>query len=929
MTKILAIDSRTDELLCELNNRGEKLLFSDSHVEEIEGEHSHNFTMPAGIPEAQFFGNRGRYLIPSEDGDFLEFIIYRATTSMGKRKKIVSIAAYTEMDKSHVIDPGTYTGTLEELANIGLPFTDYRLGVFEDIRIRTVIIEEHIGVYSFLVKVAKAFEVETRFRVEVSGTRFIGRYLDFVKRRGSDIQKEIVYGVDLIDMEMTEHSDRIVTELLCIGPEKADGTRLVATVRDEDAFQRWNRKGKPIIGIYTPQSNRQDMTLEELKQYGSTELKKRIDSVVEYRISAASIESAYPKEKVRLGSTLRIKNPEFEPPLYADARAIRVERSIIDKKQKTFTIGEVKTYTEEDATKTWRALQQIYGIKIIRNEIEPLGRSNTIWIKPRDPLNPLIPEIAHTFNFDTQRWEKTAPTDASEIGGVVVGEQYNGVSITPEDGLGVTRTDGLVRTFVNATEGIFIETISDETGTFEKVFFVDELGNLTFAGIIRGSEIILGGENNRDGTLKVLNADGDLSSELRAGYFGTEEARVGYLDAPNKLEYADFRGQTLTYWVSSDEVNGNQPSDENSGTNGWNEPLRTIQEAVNRIPKSFDGSVNIILAGNRTFNEEIIIAGFFGNGRITITNDTGRNTINGKVIVQKNITACTLERLRINSTDGYTALDLNASVGTVNDCIINGATGGTTSAIRVGAGGFWEVINTAMYNINYGIRATYGGNAYALDCTGEANNYAFQAYSSAFIAGGGTAPTGLIGNTSEYHGGIVKGSWTFPAPPAPPAPTPVEATKTYSANSGSGTWRADFGGLWDSGSNYGNAVTQGSWSGYGPFTGAFIFGTAPSSDVTGKTIKRIRIQITRLSGGVYAAQNVVIRPHGSTSRPSGNVSLQSLNYAAGIKVGETRWITLPSSFHAGFQNGSYKGLGINGGSYVKLSKTARLEITYE
>ncbi|PKH09867.1 phage tail spike protein [Planomicrobium sp. MB-3u-38] len=927
MTKIIAIDPQTNTRLGELNNRGHRTFFFDEHIHQLVGEHSFTFSMDSHIKEAEFFSKRGRFLIPSERNGFHEFIIHK-TQTIDDEKTVIGTAAYTEMDTAYIVGPGTYTGTLEELASEVLQYTKYRLGVFQDIRIRSVVVEEHMGAYAFLRLLAKTFEVEIDVRIELSGTRFTGRYVDFLVRIGEEGVKEVVYGRDLISTNVIEHTGRIATRLIGIGPTRKDGTYLTSIVENEEAFQRWNDQNQHVTRVYVPESNDEEMTQERLDQLTETELNKRIAAVMEYEITAASIEQTFKGEKVTLGYSLFIKNPQFSPPLYASARVIGIKRSIVNPDLKTYTIGEVETFSEEDAKRTFRALQRLYGVKLIESDIPPPGQPKTVWIDTSFKADTVL-NVPHTFDFQTNTWKKFAPSSAAEIGGVVVGKQYNGVTMSPEFGLTIDRTDGLVKTEFNATRGIYIQSRPTDTGEFRDVFFVDEFGNLTFAGIIRGSEIILGGEDNKEGILQVLSATGELSSELRAGYFGTEEARVGYLDAPNKLEYADFRGMMLTFWVASEAIDGVQPSDENTGTERWDAPLRTIQEAVNRIPKSFDGSVRIVLAYNHDFHEELMVAGFIGNGSITIDNDGGQNTVFGKITVQHNSTSVYLDRLKINATDTYAAVDYSFGAGAVRDCEINGVSGGTQIAVRVGALGHVDVDNTVVNNIDYGISAAQGGSAHATNMSGTAKKFAFRAIGTGRISGAGTAPTGELADYDEYQGGTVKGSWTFPIPPTPPAPTPVEATKTYSANSGSGTWRADFGGLWDSGSNYGNAVTQGSWSGYGPFTGAFIFGTAPSSDVTGKTIKRIRLQITRLSGGTYAAQNVVIRPHGSTSRPSGNVSLQSVNYAAGIKVGETRWITLPSSFHAGFQNGSYKGLGINGGSYVKLSKTARLEITYE
>lgn len=927
MSKIIAIDPQTNERLGELNNRGHRTFFSDEHVRELEGEHSFTFTMDSHIKEAEFFSKRGRFLIPSERKGFHEFLVFR-TETFDDEKTVIGTAAYTEMDTAYIVQPGEYSGTLQALAIEALQYTKYDLGIFQDIRRRTVKVEEHMGVYAYLRLLAKTFEQEIDVRVEITGTRFTGRYVDFLQRIGEDGIKEVIYGKDLISTNVIEHTDRIATRLIGVGPTRDDGTYLTSIVEDEKAFQRWNDQNQHITRIYVPETNNANMTQERLDQLTATELKKRIDSVMEYEITAASIETTYEDEEVGLGYSLFIKNPEFSPPLYASARVIGIKRSIVNPDVKTYTIGEMVPFSEDDARRTFRALQRIYGVKLIENDIAPPGQPKTIWIdtslKEDTPLN-----VPHTFDFQTNTWKKFAPSSAAEIGGVVVGKQYNGVTMSPEFGLTIDRTDGLVKTEFNATRGIYIQSRPTDTGIFRDVFFVDEFGNLTFAGIIRGSEIILGGQDNKDGVLTVLNAVGELSSEMKAGYFGTEEARVGYLDAPNKLEYSDFRGEILTFWVASSTVEGAEPSDENSGTEGWSAPLRTISEAISRIPKSFDGNVRIILAYNQTFNEEVEIAGFIGNGRITVDNDGGRNTIIGHITAQKNTTAVTFKGLNINSTSTYTAFDVNSSTGRIEDCIINGKVGGTTSAILVGASGAYEIHDCVMNNVDYAVRTTFGGNAYVLNCSGKVSQYAFQAYGSGFIAGGGTAPTGGVGNGAEMMGGLIRGSWSFPVPPAPPAPTPTETTTKWAARSDSGTWRADFGGLWDSSSNYGNSAAQGTWSGYGPFTGAFFFGSNLPSAVTGKNIKRIRVQISRQTGGVYAEQNVVIRPHLSATRPTGNVAAQSPSHVAGIKVGDTRWITLPSSFYSGFESGNYKGLVINGSSYVKLSKTARIEIAYE
>ncbi|WP_084245246.1 phage tail spike protein [Planomicrobium okeanokoites] len=411
MTKILALNHKTDRLTAELNNLGEKLFWLDEHNQEKAGAHSFTFTMPAGIKEAKAFGKRSRFLIPLEDKGFQEFIVFKSTT-FNKKKEVKGTAAYSEMETDYIVEPGTYTGKVDELANLVLPFTDYVLGVFEDIRIRTIYVEEHMGAYSFLTKIASAFDLEMQFRSEVAGTRFTGRYLDYVKKIGADLKKEVVYGVDLIDMKMTVNDDRIATALIGLGPEREDGTRLTSYVENEDAFQRWNRKGRHITRIYRPDSDRQDMSQAELDRYTETELTKRIASVVEYEITAASLEREFPHAKIRYGSTLRVKNPTFNPPLYADARVIGVRRSIADPSKKIYVIGEVKTYTEDEIYKTFRQLQAQYKLRVIRSAEKPEGNPNKIWIQ----ITETGLEVPHVWSTQLNDWVKIAPTTAAEVG---------------------------------------------------------------------------------------------------------------------------------------------------------------------------------------------------------------------------------------------------------------------------------------------------------------------------------------------------------------------------------------------------------------------------------------------------------------------------------------------------------------------------------
>src|SRR5690606_3476834 len=73
-------------------------------------------------------------------------------------------------------------------------------------------------------------------------------------------------------------------------------------------------------------------------------------------------------------------------------------------------------------------------------------------------------------------------------------EYYNGVRISDELGLEVVRSDGLVRTVLNATQGIAIQTRDSTTDDWLSVFFVNPFNRrLTFDGDILARNITLAG----------------------------------------------------------------------------------------------------------------------------------------------------------------------------------------------------------------------------------------------------------------------------------------------------------------------------------------------------------------------------------------------------------------------------------------------------
>ncbi|TYR81120.1 hypothetical protein FZC66_04450 [Priestia megaterium] len=401
------LNSQSDHIVAFLSHGLEAATHTrNSNLEEIL-----TFSWPAIDEKAAFILQRNRAVIEDEDGQYREFIIDAAEKD-GDVLEVTATASYLDLKKAKAIAPITLTGqTAATATSYVLAGTEWEPGVIEHAGVRKVVFDKYINPYLALQQIASEFGLELVFRVEISGNRIVRRVVDLVTRVGRFKGKEIVFGKDLLGLVRKEKSDEIVTALLCLGPEKEDGTRITTTVEDDEARQRWGRNGQHLWDIYEPESSDQDMTVERLKSLGETALKKRINSVVEYEISQGDLEyiPGYEHEQVRFGDTVRIKDLHYKPALYMEARVISVERDLVDPSEKEYVLGEFIEYAERDVLAEFEAFKKNMRIRITKQPMPPHGAYNVLWVDTSRPVH-----ILNTWNG--VKWEKAAPTDASEVG---------------------------------------------------------------------------------------------------------------------------------------------------------------------------------------------------------------------------------------------------------------------------------------------------------------------------------------------------------------------------------------------------------------------------------------------------------------------------------------------------------------------------------
>ncbi|MGD6787777.1 phage tail spike protein [Bacillus thuringiensis] len=300
------------------------------------------------------------------DGRIVPYVITEVEKEPNDRSVITyASGAWINLAKDDYIRPQKIEGkTVNEFMDIALVGTKWKRGKTEYAGFHSMTIDEFIDPLSFLKKIASLFELEIIYHVEVSGSQIVGWYVDMVKKRGRETGKEVTLGKDLVGIKRIENSQNICTAL--IGFIKKEGGEVftisdinkgIPYIVDNDAFQRWNEKGKHKFGFYTPETE-QDITPERLLTLMKTELAKRVNTSVSYDVQAQSIGRVFglAHELINEGDTIRIKDTGFTPKLYLEARTIAGDESFTDPTQDKYVFGDYREITDPN-----EELRKIYN----------------------------------------------------------------------------------------------------------------------------------------------------------------------------------------------------------------------------------------------------------------------------------------------------------------------------------------------------------------------------------------------------------------------------------------------------------------------------------------------------------------------------------------------------------------------------------------
>ncbi|MGH0946336.1 phage tail spike protein [Bacillus mycoides] len=310
------------------------------------------------------------------DGRIVPYVITETEKNSDKRSiTTYASGAWVQIAKSGIIKPQRIEGkTVNEFIDMALVGMKWKRGKTDYAGFHTMTIDEFMDPLTFLKKIASLFKLEIQYRVEVQGSQIVGWYVDMIQRRGRDTGKEIELGKDLIGVTRIEHSRDICTAL--VGFVKGEGDSVITIesinrglpyIVDNDAFQRWNERGKHKFGFYTPETEELHMTPERLMTLMEIELKKRINSSVSYEVEAQSIGRIFglAHELINEGDTIRIKDTGFTPKLYLEARVIAGDESFTDPEQDKYEFGDYREIVDqnEELRKIYNRILSKFGEK--------------------------------------------------------------------------------------------------------------------------------------------------------------------------------------------------------------------------------------------------------------------------------------------------------------------------------------------------------------------------------------------------------------------------------------------------------------------------------------------------------------------------------------------------------------------------------------
>ncbi|MCD9070487.1 phage tail spike protein [Staphylococcus chromogenes] len=404
---------------------------------------------------AEHFKKRNRVIIEDINGVYREFIIER-TEENGQYLQVECTASYVpDISTAKPIMAGKYEKmTVDQKLSEVLRDTNWSVGDCDYGGIRSNSWTSPRTPYEMISQLTTNHKLEPDYEIIIEGNEVKQRLVNMKIPSHLFKGKEIVYGKDLLSIKRTVDFSEVKTALIGIGPEKENGDRIFVEEVDDEAQQQFNLPQRYIYGIYEPETEDDNMTLERLRTLTRTELNKRKSAAISYEISVVDLEKEYPHEIIRFGDIIRIKNPDFTPSLYAESEVIGFKHDLISGNC-TYTFGNIIEYKEETLRKYFESKLDYIRQKlndgltnvntivadVVEGKLEYFERKIIKGVEPpENPVNDML-------------WLDTSNSDVAVLRRYWEGQWINATAEKAEDIGAITREKALyselTNTFVN------------------------------------------------------------------------------------------------------------------------------------------------------------------------------------------------------------------------------------------------------------------------------------------------------------------------------------------------------------------------------------------------------------------------------------------------------------------------------------------------
>ena len=384
---------------------------------------------------------RNRVIAQDYNGVYREFIITHVEDDLEGLTDVQCNASYLEdLATAKPLEPQTFEkmsttqALLKTLADTGWEVSDET----EYGGMRSKSWTSYNNPYQVVGMLETAYDMVADFYIELGSHTVEHRYVSLKHPNSLFKGKEIVKGKDLTGLTRTVDTSEVRTALIALGPEDEQGNRISTVVKDDDAHEQFGLPGRYLWDIYEPESEDTNMTLERLTTLAKTELNKRKQMSVSYEISALDIHRYYNDVQVELRDKVRVKDRDFNPPLYVEAEVLAFTYNLI-LDDTTFTFGNVVEFEEDTLRQEFtRRLDEIR--KMLQDDISNVNTIVNDAIEgqleyfepkiiksdeaPEKPVEDMLwydtsdPNVAVLRRYVNGEWRNETAKDVEQLGGM-------------------------------------------------------------------------------------------------------------------------------------------------------------------------------------------------------------------------------------------------------------------------------------------------------------------------------------------------------------------------------------------------------------------------------------------------------------------------------------------------------------------------------